>query len=177
MNQYTVLNITAKKALTTLTHLLEKAEAHVKEKGIEESVLLTAALAPDMYNFTKQIQVATDDARRNLCLLAGKEHVKMDDTEKTIAELKERVNKTREVIESLNETDFALADERHISLYWMGGAYVLGKDFVTELAIPNLMFHVVTAYGILRAQGLNIGKADFATGLTMHQPAEIKKED
>lgn len=177
MTQYTVLNITAKKALMTLMHLLEKAESHVKEKGIDESSLLTASLAPDMFNFTKQVQVATDDARRNLCLLAGKEHVKMEDNEKTIAELKERINKTREVIDTLRESDFADADERHISLYWMGGAYVLGKDFVTELAIPNLMFHTVTAYGILRAQGLNIGKADFATGLSMHQPTEVKKED
>ncbi len=170
MTQYEALYATAKNSLKTLTHLLEKAEAHAKETGIQESVLLTSALAPDMFNFTKQIQVATDDARRNLCLLAGKEHVKMEDNETTIAELKVRVSKTLEVINGIDTASFKDADERHVSLYWMGGAYVLGKDFVSELAIPNMMFHVVTAYGILRNKGVTLGKQDFINTLSMHKP-------
>jgi hypothetical protein len=171
MNQYETLHTVAKNSLTVLTHLLEKAETHSNEKGVDASTLLNAAIYEDMYNFTKQVQIATDDARRNLCLLAGKEHIKMEDNETTIAQLKERVAKTLEIVNSITTKDFEDADERHISLFWMGGSYVLGKDFVAEFAIPNLMFHTVTAYDILRAQGVNVGKMDFILSLSMHKPA------
>jgi hypothetical protein len=171
MEKYELLLETIVNSLNTLTHLLDKAEAHVKEKGIDESVLLTAKLAPDMFDFTKQIQVATDDARRNLRLLAGMEHVAMEDTEKTIAELKVRIQKSLDIVKELKPEDFKDADTRQISLYWMGENYVIGKDFAMELAIPNFMFHVVTAYAILRAQGVNIGKQDFITKLSMHPKA------
>lgn len=170
MNQYETLHKVAKNSLAVLTHLLEKIEAHSVEKGIDTSTLLQAAIYEDMYSFTKQVQVATDDARRNLCLLAGKEHIRMEDNETTVAELKVRIAKTLEVIDSIATKDFEGADERHISLFWMGGSYVLGKDFVAEFAIPNLMFHTVTAYDILRAQGVSIGKMDFIQSLSMHKP-------
>ncbi|MDB5260678.1 MAG: hypothetical protein JWN37_909 [Candidatus Nomurabacteria bacterium] len=170
MNQYELLLNISKNALVTLSNLLDKGSAYAEEKGIDESVLLTASLAPDMFNFTKQIQVSTDDARRNLFLLSGKEHIKMEDTETTFAELQERVKKTKEIIDSLTVADFEGADDRHISLYWMGGAYVLGKDIVSQLAIPNLLFHVVTAYDILRAQGVPLGKSDYIVNLKMQQP-------
>jgi hypothetical protein len=73
-----------------------------------------------MYNFTRQVQIATDDARRNLYLIAGKEHVKMEDTEITISELKTRVAKTLDVVTSITEADLEGADERKISLFWIG---------------------------------------------------------
>ncbi len=168
MEKYTQLLEVNKNGLVTLLHLLDRAAAHVQEKGIEESALLTASLAPDMYNFTRQIQIATDDARRNLRLLAGMEHIKMDDTEATIAELRARVEKTQDVLNQLTAGDFADADDRHITLYWMGENYVIGKEFVTQLAIPNFMFHVVTAYAILRKEGVALGKQDFIRTLNMH---------
>jgi uncharacterized protein len=150
--------------LKTLTHLLDKAESHVQEKGIPESALLTSQLAPDMFTFTRQIQIASDGARQNLFLLAGKEHVKIDDTETTIVALRERVKKTEAIINELTATDFANADERHITLeYWPEGTYMDGKDFLVQQAIPNFMFHMTTAYAILRNQGVVIGKKDFIT--------------
>jgi len=167
MEKYTLLLEVTKNELNTLLHLLDKAEAHLKEKGLDESTLLTARLAPDMFNFTRQIQIATDDARRNLRLLAGKEHIKMEDTEVTIAELRTRIQKSQAVVDELTPADFAGADERHISLYWMGENYVEGKDFVAQLAIPNFMFHVAMAYAILRKEGVMIGKQDFNTVLNM----------
>jgi hypothetical protein len=169
MNNYQLLQSVYLNLLDTLTHLLEKADAHVKEKGIVESALLTAAIYPDMLNFTKQIQVATDDMRRNIRFLAGKEHVKMEDNETSIAELLARVAKTKDVIKELTATDFDGADERHISLFWMGGAHVLGKDFVQQYAFQNSHFHVVTAYDILRKEGVVIGKMDYITNLTMNK--------
>lgn len=165
---YELLLTVTKKSLVALDRILDKAAAHVAEKGIEESVLLTASLYPDMLNFTKQIQVSTDYARKNLARLAGKDPVPMEDTETTITQLKERVAKTREVVDSFVVSDFADADTREIRLPWFQGTYMLGKDFVNEFAITNFQFHVVTAYDILRAQGGNIGKADFIGEMSMH---------
>ncbi len=160
-----------KNNLDTLGHLLDKAEEYIATSGTSEAELLAARLAPDMYPFVRQIQVASDDARRNLRLLAGKEHIRMEDTETTLAELKERITKTRAVVDELTPEDFAGADERHVSLYWLGENYVLGKDFVPEIAIPNFLFHVVAAYAILRAKGVPIGKADYITRISMHPAA------
>jgi uncharacterized protein len=172
MEKYELLLNVTKNSLKTLEHLLDKAESHVKERGIEESTLLTASLAPDMFNFTKQIQIASDDARRNLRLLAGKEHVRMEDTETTIAELRTRIQKTREVVNELTSSDFSEADTRKITLYWMGENYVEGNDFVQQLGIPNFMFHVAMAYAILRKEGVSIGKSDFITTLNMKPKTE-----
>ncbi len=169
MNNYQLLQSVYLKLSDTLVHLLEKADAHVKEQGIDESTLLTAAIYIDMFNFTRQIQIATDDMRRNIMLLAGKEHVKMEDTETTILELIARVKTSKDYIASLTLQDFEGADERHISLFWMGGKYVLGKDFVQEYAFQNSHFHVATAYNILRKEGVAVGKMDFISGLSLHE--------
>jgi hypothetical protein len=155
------------KNLEALERVVAKAAMHSKEHAIPESEILGWNLAPDMFDFKKQIQVATDDARRNLYLLAGKEHIKFEDTETTLAELSARITRTKELISTLSQDDFADADARHVSLYWMGGMYVEGKDFVQELVIQNNSFHVVTAYDILRAHGVVIGKTDYAGNLSM----------
>ncbi len=167
MGKYALLLEVTKNGLQTLMHLLDKAETHVKDRGIPETQILSAQLAPDMFNFTKQVQIATDDARRNLRLLAGKEHIKMEDTEVTIAELRARIIKTQEIVNELTITDFEGADTRHISLYWMGENFVEGKDLVAQLAIPNFLFHITTAYAILRKEGVAIGKEDFLRVLNM----------
>ena len=169
MNNYILLQNVIKNTLTTLLHLIDKAEAHVKTGTVTEEALLSASVAPDMFNFTKQVQVASDDARRNLFLLAGKEHVKMDDTEKTLEELRVRVQKTLDLVSSLTEADFEGADDRHISLYWMGGKYALGKDFIQEFAFNNFFFHAVTAYDILRKEGVQIGKMDYITKFSIRE--------
>ncbi len=165
MEKYTTLLELTKNNLGTLLHLLDAAEKFVQEKNMNETDILTASLAPDMFHFTRQIQIATDDARRNLRLLAGKEHIRMEDTETTISELRERIQKTQTIVDELTIDDFREADTRKITLYWMGENYVDGKSFVAQLAIPNFMFHVCTAYAILRTKGVPIGKQDFITAL------------
>lgn len=169
MNNYMLLKTVIQNSLNTLLHLIDKAEESVKSGASTEEALLSASLAPDMFNLKKQIQVATDDARRNLFLLAGREHVKMEDTEKSFAELRMRVQKTLELVASLAEKDFEGADDRRVSLSWMGGKYVLGKDFIEEFAFSNFFFHIVTAYGLLRKEGVQIGKMDYITKFSMRE--------
>ena len=168
MEKYILLQTIGIQGLHTLLHLLDKAKEYSVTSGKGEVALLSARLAPDMFDFTKQIQISTDDIRRNLYLLAGKDHVKYEDNETTLDALKDRVEKTLLVVSALTSADFSEADNRHISLYFMGGKYVLGKDFVQEFAFMNYLFHVVTAYDILRATGVSVGKTDFITKFSMH---------
>jgi hypothetical protein len=93
----------------------------------------------------------------------------MEDNETTFAELKVRILKTQELVASLTDKDFEGADDRQVSLYWMGGAYILGKDFIQEFALQNTLFHTITAYDILRNQGVKIGKMDFIGPMSMQQ--------
>lgn len=169
--KYILLQEVGTQGLTTLIHLIDKAKEHVASCGIEESSILSAKLAPDMYDFTKQVQVASDDIRRNILLLAGKEHVPFEDNETTLDALKLRLASTLEIISQVKESDFTLADDRQITLFWMGNKYVEGKDFLKEFTFMNFLFHTVTAYDILRASGVPLGKMDYITKFSMKERA------
>ncbi|MEN9338063.1 MAG: hypothetical protein RIQ41_377 [Candidatus Parcubacteria bacterium] len=169
--KYELLISITKQNLSALLRILDKAQSHVQVKGIEESVLLSARLYPDMMDLTKQIQVATDYGRKDLAYLAGKEPVKMEDTETTITQLKERVQKSLDIVDTFSPEDFTDADTRKVKLAWFGESYMFGKDFVEQFGVSNFLFHVVTAYDILRSQGVEIGKADFIGEMSMYTDA------
>ena len=148
--------------LGSLSGILEKAEAHAAEKGIDVSTLLNASLAPDMFNFTRQIQIATDRAKEAVANLAGQETPKFDDNEKTVADLQQRIRKTQEFIASVPAAKFAGAENRDIKLVFPWATLEFtGQRLVTYWALPNFFFHVTTAYAILRNHGVALGKADF----------------
>lgn len=153
-------------ALQGLKKVLSKAEAFAKEKGIVENVMLEDRLAPDMFNLAKQVQVASDNAKVATARLSGTEAPKYEDTEKTFAELQARIDKTIEFIRSVPETAFADAATRQIVLPYFPDKYLTGFDYTREYVLPNFFFHVVTAYGIVRKNGVDIGKADFAGNIS-----------
>lgn len=167
--KYELLLAITKQSLESLLRILKKAEDHIKEKGVLESDILNARLYPDMMNFTKQIQISSDYARKDLAQLSGKEPIAMEDNETTISELKDRVEKSLEIVKTFSVNDFQNADNAKVSFAWMNGSYFTGEDFLNQFAITNMLFHVVTAYDILRAQGVNIGKADFIGEIKMHK--------
>lgn len=167
MNKYDLLLAISKQALYTSLVLLDKAEQHVASGAKTEAELLNASIYPDMYPFVKQIQIITDGARGSLARLSGKERVSMEDTETTIAQLRDRVNKTIEIVNTFTSEDFANADDAKIQLPWMGDNYVKGSNFVDEFAITNMLFHLVTAYNILRMNGVVLGKMDYINKLSM----------
>ncbi len=155
------------KMLGGLKAVLAKAESYAKEKGISEETLLNDALAPDMFPLKKQVQVASDNAKGAVARLTDKENPKMEDTEQTFAELEARIDKTLEFIASVSERDFIGAENRQVSLPYFPDKYMTGTEYVLEYAIPNFLFHVTTAYGIIRKNGVPIGKADFINGLPL----------
>jgi hypothetical protein len=148
--------------LTSLSGLLERAEAHAAEKCMDVASLLNASLAPDMFNFIRQVQIATDHAKGASARLAGVDIPKYEDTEKTVAELQARIRKTLDFIASLEPGQFAGAEDRAIQLVFPWATYdFTGQRYLTYWALPNFFFHATTAYGILRHQGVPVGKADF----------------
>jgi len=137
---------------------LDKAAA---EKS--EAELLEARLAPDMRPLPAQFQMASDSAKGAIARLSGVEAPKMEDKEASFAELKERCDRTIAFIESVDAAALAGSEDKEIELRFPNGmGYRFGgRAYLTGFALPNFFFHVTTAYAILRAAGVSVGKPDF----------------
>ncbi|MDB5244261.1 MAG: hypothetical protein JWN18_131 [Parcubacteria group bacterium] len=153
------------KTLGGLKNVLAKAEAFAKEKGMSEETLLADQLAPDMFPLSRQVQMACDNAKGATARLAGVEAPKFEDTEKTFAELQTRIDKTLEFVQSVPESAFAHAADRKIVLPYFADKYLTGFDYTREYVLPNFFFHTVTAYALIRKNGVNIGKADYTNNV------------
>lgn len=148
------------KMLNNLSLLLDKAQKYAEAKKFEPEVLLNSRLAPDMFSLTRQVQIACDTVKLATSRLTGKEAPVNEDTEKTIPELKARIEKTIGYVTSMKESDFTGWEERKISHPRWDGS-LTGKDYFYQHAIPNVYFHVMAAYAILRHNGVEIGKKDY----------------
>jgi len=149
--------------LANLSGILAKAEAYAEARKIDPAVLLGTRLFPDMFPLVRQVQLAADFSKGAGARLAGIEVPSFPDTETTFAELRERLAKTRAFLSSLSPERIDGSEERPITIKGHGMEFnFTGLDYLTTFAIPNFYFHVTTAYAILRANGLDIGKMDFA---------------
>jgi hypothetical protein len=148
--------------LRNLSALLDKAQAYCDAKKIEPAAIAGARLYPDMYPLTRQVQIACDTAKGAVARLAAVEIPKHEDTEQTFAELKARIAKTVDFIESVKAGKIDGAEEREIVLKMRAGDRKFsGLHYLLGFAYPNFYFHVTTAYNILRHNGVEIGKTDF----------------
>jgi hypothetical protein len=167
MNIYDVVPQYAK-MLHNLEHWLDNAAEHAKAKAFEIDTLVHARLAPDMYSLDRQIQAACDTAKFSAAYLSGKEPPAHPDTEKTIAELRERIKKCLAFLETITPADVAGAEDRKVSPKFMQGKWVKGEHFLLQMSLPNFYFHVTTAYAILRHNGVNLGKRDYIGSMPMN---------
>lgn len=156
-----------KKMLQNLDHLLSLGSAYAIEKGISEQTLLDNRLAPDMFPLSRQIQIASDNAKGTVARLCGIEAPVFEDTETTVAELHERIAKTLAFLETVKPEQFEGAQDRKVSLKYYPQQHFMGYDYLTEYALPNFFFHVVTAYAILRTMGVGNGKSDYTGTLSL----------
>jgi len=148
--------------LRNLSAILDKAEAHCAAKKIDPSALMTYRFYPDMFPFTRQVQIACDSAKGAVARLAGVDIPKHEDTEQTFAELKARIAKTIDFIESVSAGKIDGSEEKEIVMQMRSGERRFkGLQYLLGHAYPNFYFHVTTAYNILRHNGVEIGKADF----------------
>jgi uncharacterized protein len=148
--------------LNNFSAILDKAEAHARNRQIEPEVLLSYRLAPDMLPFVRQIQIAADLAKGAAARLAGVEVPKHDDTEKTFGDLKMRVAKTVTFVQSFKPSDIDGSEDHDITLTL--GEHTMkfkGQPYLVHFVMPNFYFHCTTAYDILRHCGVELGKRDF----------------
>jgi uncharacterized protein len=150
-------------SLGALGRILEKAEAHATARKLEPAALLQARLYPDMFAFTRQVQIACDFAKGMSARLAGVEVPSDPDTEQSFAELRARVAKTLAFIGSLDAAKFVGSEAREIVLRpgTPKERRFHGKAYLLHYALPQFYFHVTTAYALLRHNGVEIGKLDY----------------
>jgi len=148
--------------LKNLSAILDKAQAHAEAKKIDPTVFTSARLYPDMLAMARQVQIATDTAKAAMARLAGAEIPKYEDTEQTFAELKARIAKTIEFINTFKPAQIEGTDEKEVVIKLGGNDTKLtGMQYLLGHAHPNFYFHVTTAYDILRHNGVEIGKRDY----------------
>jgi len=148
--------------LRNLSAILDKAQAHCEAKKIDPAALMQARLFPDMFAFTRQVQIACDSAKGAVARLADVEIPKHEDTEQTFAELKARIAKTIDFVQSVGAAKVDGSEGREIVLKMRSGDVKFnGMQYLLGHAFPNFYFHVTTAYNILRHNGVELGKRDY----------------
>jgi hypothetical protein len=149
-------------ALNNLSHILDKAQAHIDAKKIDASALIQFRLYPDMLNFTRQVQIASDTAKGVVARLAGVEIPAYEDNEQSIADLKARIAKTISFIQGFKPEQIdGTEDKDIITKRGEKETHYKGMQFLLGHAIPNVYFHITTAYNILRHNGVEVGKRDY----------------
>ena len=162
ITMYDTLVPTANRMLGNLSNFLDKAEAFAAAKKIDATVLLNSRLAPDMFPLTRQIQIAADMTKGAAARLSGTELPKYEDNETTIAELKGRIAKTLAFVNGIDAAKYTGSEDRDVTLQMRTGERRFkGLDYLRDYVLPNVYFHVTTAYAILRHNGVELGKNDF----------------
>jgi hypothetical protein len=156
------------RTLKNLDAVLEKATAYAQQRKFDVNNFCTARLAPDMLPFLAQVRIACDHAKSAASNLAGKEPPKHEDNETTIEELRGRIAKCVAYLDTLKESDFAQTKSDNV-IKLPRGKSMLADEYLLGRQIPNFYFHVTTAYALLRAGGVEIGKADFIGSLSVRE--------
>ncbi|MCA9707505.1 MAG: DUF1993 domain-containing protein [Myxococcales bacterium] len=167
LHDHTVFQIS--KMLRNLEGWLDKAVAYAEARSFDPEVLVQARLYPDQYPLVRQIQAACDSAKGTAARLAGVEVPSHPDDETTLAQLRERINKTVAFLETITPEQLEGGESREITLSFLPGQAIKGKDYLAEMALPNFYFHLVTAYAILRHNGVEVGKRDFIGSLRLYE--------
>jgi uncharacterized protein len=151
-----------KRALSNLAAILKKGEEYADAKEVEHQVLLNSRLFVDMYPLTRQVQIATDMSKGAGGRLAAIEIPKYEDNETSFAELQARITKTIAFLDSINPEQLEGAESREITItIRKADLKFSGQDYLLKWVLPNVYFHVTTAYNILRHNGVELGKQDF----------------
>ncbi|MDR3213021.1 MAG: DUF1993 domain-containing protein [Azoarcus sp.] len=149
------------RALDNLAHLLDRAEEHAAANKIEEQALLDARLFPDMFPLIRQVRMVCDMSCFAAAWLTGKEAPKFASDETSFAALKTRIANSVAYLRTFKESDFADSAAREVRLPWKPDKAYRGEVFLLQHSIPNIYFHLTTAYDLLRHNGVPLGKADY----------------
>jgi hypothetical protein len=152
--------------LHNLSHILDKGLAHAQARKIDPQVFATDRLAPDMLPFTRQVQIACDAAKNGVARLSGVEAPRFEDNETSFEDLKARIAKTLAWLETVPADKLDGSEGKDITFPVGREATrtMKGEAYLKHWMLPNLFFHVTTAYAILRHNGVDLGKADYLVG-------------
>jgi hypothetical protein len=159
------------KVLNMIDSQLTKAADHAK-RARDPNVILQDRLVFDMLPLIKQIQICTDIAKRTAALISGVELPKFEDTEKTFEEAHARIQKTLDFLATIKPEQFEGKEETMMPMAWMPTKGIKAQENILTYIVPNFYFHAVTAYAILRKNGVEIGKSDFMGELPLVDVAE-----
>ena len=148
-------------SLEALKGILRKCQGFAETKKFDPSVLLQTRLAPDQFPLAKQIQITCDGAKFCVARLTGVEAPVFADKEVALDEFMNRIDKTIHFLRTIKPEQFEGFETRQARFHWNPGKHLEGRNYLVQHAIPNFYFHLATAYSILRASGVEIGKADF----------------
>ena len=161
MNLYDATVPVFTKLLSNAGRWLDEAVAYAGQRKFDPEILLGARLAPDQLPLLTQLQAACDQAKFTVAKLTGTEPPAHPDTEKTLAEIRARLQTVIEYLATFKREDFAGAEDRPCGHTWMQGKALRGGDYLDHMALPNLHFHLTTAYAILRHNGVPLGKVHY----------------
>ena len=148
--------------LRNLGRFLDAAQLLADQKKFDSTVLVRSRLAPDMLDLAKQVQIASDTAKGCVARLIGVEPPRFEDTESTIAELQQRIAKTVDYVHTVTAEQLLGSEDRQIVLKFPSITLEFsGRDYLLHFVLPNFLFHVTTAYAILRHNGVVMGKMDY----------------
>ena len=162
LTMYTATVPTCIRALNNLAAILEKAASHAETRKIDPKTLLNTRLFPDMFPLATQIHIANDIAQGGAARLAGAEVPPFEAKERTLDEWIATSRATVAYLQSLKPSQFDGSEDRTISWQTRSATKnMLGTPYLFHHVLPNVFFHVTTAYDILRQSGLEIGKLDY----------------
>jgi hypothetical protein len=159
-----------KKQLGQVKGWLDAATAAAKGRSFDPELFLATRLSPDQFPFTRQLQSACDAAKLGASRISGKPAPAHADDEKTIAELRARIDSTVAYLDGFSEADFEGAATRSITTPRWEGKTMAGADFLIEHVVPNFYFHLAHVYALLRHAGVQVGKRDYLGQLSMRAP-------
>lgn len=162
ISNYDLSVVSLRHSLKNLQNIARKAEAHADAEGISHDALLRSRLFPDMLDFIKQIQIATDVTKGGVARLSGTEAPSWEDNEASFADVHARIQKALDYLDGFTADQFEGADERDIALALRDQTHEMsGQNYLLHFVLPNVYFHVATAYGLMRHSGVKLGKRDF----------------
>jgi len=148
--------------LKSLDAFFDKGVRHAESAKFDVAVLLNARLYPDMHPFSRQIKIATDTATGVAARLAGQEPPVLGHDEVSVDAVKARIAAAIAYLETLDAGALEGAEEKTIQITRQDKTVIwVGRDYLFNYGLPNLYFHVTTAYALLRHNGVPVGKRDF----------------
>ncbi len=151
------------RTLNSMLAWLDKAQAHAEARKFDTANYLGLRLAPDMLPFTRQIQITTDGVKGCMARLAGQEVPKWDDTEASLDDLRARIRKTIDYVQTFSAAQIDGTEDKEILLPTRQGEPLryTGEAYLKHFVLPNFFFHATTTYALLRHAGVDIGKRDY----------------